>query len=292
MTKPTITWGHGYLTDCDDATGWTETESSLVAALTVEDGDVFKIEGTCNDAGDEYVHYEKDITDISSTLYNKYLVRWKTSAAANGLKAYISFEYDDASFDDVDLGFSTSWTVSSGTIDTAKTLDKIRFGATDDPNSIDAGTFQVYYDFLMVHVGTFTFPFVDGTEDISLQNNIVYVKIPRRVGNITQYQGADSPIIRLNGKMDTNTSWAASGYTTLGFDLMRILKEMHKDPFQWLTTDLLGTSGGCKVTMPKLKISKVAGSKSQRLWELEMRNYSKSGGDASSWPYLSWIGAK
>lgn len=54
---PTVTYGHGYLTDCDSSTDWNEDGSPTLTStsLTVEHGDHFKITGTDNGAHSEWV---------------------------------------------------------------------------------------------------------------------------------------------------------------------------------------------------------------------------------------------
>jgi len=79
MTKPTLTYGHGFLDDGYDASGWSLFENYLSAILTVEIGDILKIEGTPTSSGDEYVSYRKNITNISSDIYPKFLIRYKTA---------------------------------------------------------------------------------------------------------------------------------------------------------------------------------------------------------------------
>lgn len=301
MTKPTITHGHGHLNDCDDASGLAANHSAdplTNPTCTVLHGDIYQIEGTCDAVADEYVSYTEDFTpNISSDVYTKYVVRWKTSESANGLGAVAQIFFADLSWQAVvgatNPEYSTTWKVSSGTITPSKTIEKIVFAADDYPNSIAAGTFQVYFDFFLLHKNVFTLPFVSGTEGIELLNNLVYLKSPSRVGNITQNLGADSPIIRLSGKMDDDTGWrGSSGAGIHGEDLYNLWLGMKDDPFQWLTTDLLGALGGCKVTVPRLAIRKVPGSKSKRMWSVDFRHYSLSSGDADSWTGLDWLGAK
>lgn len=242
-TNPTITWDHGYFFDCDDDTGWGETESSLPSTLTVLHGDIFQIEGAPDDAGDEYVHYEKDITNFSTNTYTKYVVRSKTSVSSNGLKPYISWQFT-AGFQDIALDFSTRWKVSTGTITASKTVDKIRLAATDDPDALAAGTYQVYYDFVLACRNIFTFPHVKKIY-LKTPQKLAQLEIPGRAGDIIQKLGMKSPEIVIEGDMKAGETW---GDTTLTYGeiLMRIMNS--SDPWQWLEFSLGSEDVGFKVT--------------------------------------------
>ena len=277
MTKPSLTYGHGYCTDCDSTTGWAEVEDGNTGTHTIRDNTFFKL-AVSNSAGNKiYFVYNTSDIDISSSVYTKAAFRYVCSSTS--IKAKIVLEFDDATFQTL-LGETgvTSLTYGTADITAAKTIDHVRLHANQ-------ATGNVYYDFLLLHKGTFTLPFASDTEELELLNNYAYIKIPGRVGNITQYLGADSPIIRLSGIMDTGTGWHGAGSAD-GFDLMTIWKQMHSDPFQWLASDLIN----CQVTMPSFKISKVAGSKVARKWTLEARHYSLGTGDESIWTGLSWLG--
>jgi hypothetical protein len=297
VTKPSITYQNGYEDDfCDGETDWTRVLSGMTAAQTytnpqVNDGDVFELKGICDDAGQEYVYYEKDITNISSNTYDTAVVRWKTADSANGCGANVRLMF--TSGDQFILGsipqYSTSWTTTITAITSSKTIDKIRLYLDDYEDSVAGGSHYVYFDFILL-CKRFTFPFVSGSEELEMDNNIIYLKAPGRVGNITQYMGADNPTIRFNGKIDDNATWTVA--SILAGDLFKLWWYMKDDMFHWLSTDLLGAVGGCKVTVPKLGLSKVSGSKSKRMWGLELRHYSKSDGDASSWGSLDWLGVK
>jgi len=270
MAKPTITYGHGFMHDCDSTTGWVETEDGQTAALTT-DGDVFKIDVTIS-AGNHIVYYTYDMPNISSTTYSKALFRYRTSSSH--IKAKIELVFSDASTQTILAETdSTVWKEGTATITAAKTIDHVRLYA-------NAYVGDVYYDFILLHKGTFTFPFVSDSEDLELENNIGYLKVPKRQGNITQNMGADSPFIRLSGIMDTASAWG----TIPGAYLMTVWAKT--DVWQWLTTDL-GFNG--KVTCPHLKISKVANMDGKRQFTFEMRKYDLI--DGADWTsYEDWMG--
>lgn len=297
MTKPTLTVEHGYMNDCDDAADWVEMGAPTLGgtSLTVLHGDIIKMEGTPAGAGDEFTCWIDTFSAISADTYPYYVVNYKTSVANNGLGLIAAIEFNDAS-EEIIVGaagvpaFSTSWKSKVGTLTTSgKNAVKMRLYVDDYPNAVDAGTYRVYVDVCLLHHDLFTFPFVSDTEEIEFSNNEVNMRVPNRVGNVTQHLGADSPIIRLSGEMDTNSGWLESGVTALGWNLMMMWLKMQSDPWQWFTSELLGTDGGCKVTVPRLKLSRVKG---ERLWSVMLRHYSLSSGDAVDWSNLDWLGVK
>lgn len=279
MTKPTITYGHGFLTDCDDDTNWGESEFGLACTLTVVDDDAFKLTGTCDNAANEYAYYTQDITNFSTDTYPKYKVRWKTSQGSNGLDAKIEFVFTAGS-QIVTLGQSTSWTVTTGDLTAGKTVDQIRFWADDNPDTIDSGSYDVYYDFLLCYQGTFTFPYVSKGTELHIPRDIVRLKPPVRDSPIHQNFGVGAVEITLSGDMDTNTSWVAS---PTGRRLYQIIK---KDPWQWFTSDLMN----CKVVPVDLVIAKEADSNKQRIWKLILEQFSLSSGQSTLWTDLDWWG--
>lgn len=231
IAKPTISNTHGWSTGCDDTTGWTESETGLDCALSVINGGKFELEGTCDSAAGELATYTKDITNISTNIYPNYMMRWKTSHSSNALRAVVEFDFTSGS-QFVYLGFNTGWTVSTGTLTADKTLDKVILYADDDPNTVDSGTYQVYYDFLFIYADTFTFPYVSEKVDVKLKNRYVDIAIPGRVTDVTQYLGAESAIIEIVGDMEQG-SWG----TPKGEKFLNIIHNASTEPFQWLTCD-------------------------------------------------------
>ena len=83
MAAPSITYGHGYLFDCDTAyTTRVDSADPLTSpSLTVLNEDVFDIVGTCDAAADEYCYYQSaDLTSlgIQTSLYPDLIIRYKT----------------------------------------------------------------------------------------------------------------------------------------------------------------------------------------------------------------------
>ena len=251
MTKPTITFTHGFLDDCNNSVGWTKTEAGLAATLTVEKDDVFKISGTCDSVDNEYAYYEKDITNILSSVYTKFLVRWKTGVASNGCGIIITLVFSDASTQDL-VGtqaggiFSTTWTVTSGTITPGKTIDKIRIYADDNPNSIASGIFDVYVDFIMLYKDTFTFPNTQYGSEFSPPPRYATIPIPSRVVDITQNLGSESATWTASCNLDISNAtedWKRPQGTlspktdyVKGEVFLDIAHNSFKEAFQWLDT--------------------------------------------------------
>ena len=283
MTKPTITYGIGFLDDCNSTTNWTKTEVGLSPTThTILNGDYFDLTGTCDDAGDEYMYVTRDLTalPLSTTIHPKLLVRWKTSAAANGLQAKIKVWYVGGATTETVLGFNTQWTTSTVNLTTGEVLQYIRLYADDNPNTLAAGTFHVYYDFVMVCQGIFTWPFVSGGVELEGFNNNQYLKILGKVGNATQYLGGDDSTIRVYGDIDStgvdaagvpviNSGWHGRWTARDAEAFYQILHYAFGDPWEWFTSDV----ASLKVTLDRMRISQAKTDENLLSYELDMHEY-------------------
>lgn len=308
MTAPTISYGHGFLDDCSSTTGWTETESGLAATLAVENDDIFKITGTMDNAADEYVTYEKDITNISTDLYPKLLVRWKTTLAAAGLQAKINAVYTVGNTSTT-LGFSTAWTTTTIDLTAGKTLDKIQLIADDNPDSTATGTDYIYFDFIMVCKGVFTFPYISGKVHFEQENVYAEPPISSRIGRPDQYMGMNNSDIVLDGKIDINTGYCsdssfttqatceAAGKTWIAWSgatrtaagvyceyLRLIMQEAASSPFQWFTSNIFKG----KVTPRRIVLDQ--DGESLLAWQFYLKQGSRSGGQLATWDNLQFWG--
>jgi hypothetical protein len=272
--KPSITHTHGFLDDCNDVTGWTETESGLVASISTSSDDYFTITGTCDNAADEYAYYEKDITNVSTILYPYLLVRWKTSAIANGLQAKIGVTYTGAGLVTTTLGFSAGWKTTVITLTASDTIDKIRIYADDDPDTIAAGTFYVYYDFIMV-CGLFTFPNCAGGLHFTAPSRYGLTEIPPRIADVSQYLGAESATVDCSCNLDIG-NWKRSTDSVNGDVFLDIAHNSYKEPFQWLDT---GTER-FKVTLDRPVFRReVNGSKTSHMLDLTFKEFRRCNGN-------------
>lgn len=287
MAKPTITWQQGFYDDCSDASLWSEGETGLSATLT-SDGDVFTITGTGDNApaNDEYVVYERNVTDFSTTVYTKCLVRWKTSVASNGLQAEIKFiDSGAATFDATVLGFSTTWVTTTINLTAGKTLDKIQILANDNPDSW-TGTAYVYFDFIMFCKGVFPFPHVaPGGIRVDLPMKLAELEIPGRGGDIIQRLGMKSPEITLTGEILKGETWESSA-SVPHFDYLLI--GLRKDAWAWFTCDHPRIK--CKVIYKHFTFNaESTNSDAELSWQLTLKVYSLSNLEDANWDDWQWL---
>lgn len=280
MAKPSLTYDHGYLTDCEDKTSWTEDGSPTLTdtGLTVLYNDIFRLTGTAS-AADKKTYWEYDITNITSASYPYFMVYYETSVGSVGLGAKVELVFTSGTQTILDTDFSTTWKIASGTVTEGKTVDKVRFYAVSD--AACSGQ-SVSYDFLLLHAGIFNFPFVSGREQLDLVNTYADLMPPGRQGFISQYVGMESPLIQLSGEMDTGSGWG----TPDGEYLYKIWKLACSDPWQWFDSDLIK----CKVTPRRFTLSKDSSVKAQRDWSCELRKYDRSSGAESVWGTLQYYG--
>jgi len=263
LTKPTVTItnGHGFLSDCNDKTGWTEDPAKTLTAtsLTVELDDWFKLTGTAS-ATAKKTYWERNFTDISALTYPSWIVRLKTSEASTGLGAKVEIVYSTGATE-ILFGatpvFSTLCTVKTGTIVNAGGalwISKIRFYGVSDAA---CNAKSVYYDFALLHKGVFTFPNTElGKEWIPPPRN-VFIEIPSRVTDVTQNLGGKSAKWRCSCNLDIGRLSTTSG-TCTGDDWKRpqgvdseyqtdtvkgevfddLSHNSYHEPFQWLNTGM------------------------------------------------------
>lgn len=250
MTAPSITHGHGYLNDCDASdptTFYSENRQNMDPAHATPStlyGDVLQIEAIFDDgATEEIVYYEKDITNISTNTYSKYLLRYKTSASSAGAHAQVMLDFTAGDQTILDDAYSTTWKIATGDITSGKTVDKIRFYADDDGTN---GTFYVYYDFLLLHNGIFTLPNVAYDLEFRPPPRYASIPIPSRVGDITQNMGSESATVRMSCDLDIDNDtddWKRPQGTLspkTDYDNGEVFKEIahrsYTEPWQWLDT--------------------------------------------------------
>jgi len=308
LTNPSITYGHKYLDDCDcsdPTTFYTENRLNMLAGdatPTILYGDVLQIEAVFDEgATDEYCNYEKDITNFSSNTYPYFIVRWKTSESANGAKAKVILGFTSGTQVILDESYSTTWKVASGTITADKTIDKVFFYAEDDGTN---GTFYVYYDFILLHKGTFTFPNVGHGMEFTPPPRYAIVPIFGRVGDITQGGGSELATVTCSCDLDigrlsttaascTGSDWKRPQgvdveYKTdyvRGEALIDIAHNTYHEPWQWLDT---GTEQFKATLETPVFRRTTSGNKTQHSLDLLFREYRLS--DASNESYVERFG--
>jgi len=224
MTEPTITYGHGKLFDFDTVTGWTEQGIIAAGSFAVDNGDAVKITKT---AANYYYIDNDDNLSLSTTIYTKIYYRYKIGGGS--IRAGIILEFSDASTQTILAdATSTTWVTGSATITTAKTLDHIRLEATNDVG-------DVYYDFVLICKGAFTFPNAE-TIDVIPSSDLVRMAYPSRIGRAPQTMGADDTKILMTCDLDVGT-WTRTGDTIEGQVFIDINHNGSKsEAWQWLTT--------------------------------------------------------
>jgi len=292
MVSTTYGYKNGYMKDCDDTTGWAKQDSAdplTSPALAIDSKQYFKISGTPDAVADEWVAYYLDITNFSSDVYTKYLVRWKTSASANGLGARAKLVFTSGEQDLLESSgvpqYSTTWTVKSGTVTAGKTIDSVQFIADDYPNSVASGTYDVYFDFMLIHKDTFTFPYGPSIE-FSLPPKYAILSMPGRVGNVTQNLGSSLATVRIYSNLDMKTaSWKRTGDYVEGEVFYDIAHNSDSEPWQWLDTG----KEQFKVTLEDPMFRRIdQGGKVTQLYNLLFREYRL--GDASGETYVERFG--
>ena len=245
--KPKITYGHGFLDDCTDDTqsDWTQISNSWGGiTFSVVDDDVFKFNCTSGDAGvQESATYENSLSvSLSTSVYTRYYVRWKTSVASQGAGLVVYAKYSDNSVQYLvgtntsTPAFSTTWTVNTGTLTTGKTLTDIVIIVVEDDGSLSSGTTTVYVDFILIVKDRFTFPHAENAV-FTPPPRYAQLKIPLRVGDILQMLGLDSAVFQCSCNLDVG-DWKRSGDTVNGEVFMDIVHNSQTEPWQWLDTDL------------------------------------------------------
>jgi len=170
--------------------------------------------------------------------------------------------------------FSTAWAVASGDITSGKNIGKIRVYADDYPDTLDSGTHHVYYDFILLFKDLFTFPALSGSLELEVANTYADIPIPSRLVDVTQYLGAPAALVRLEGEMDSNTSWG----TPDGQYLYLIMQEACSDPWQYFTSDM----ANFKITPRIFRLRQDHAAKAPRTFYFEAKEYRASSGSTES----------
>jgi len=301
-----------------DSGVWTEDPASFVNILAADItpsiyyGDILGIALDCDDGigtvESGWYSYPNELgTDplvnlgISTTLFPSFLMNYKTSHSADGVQIGCQLVFSDATTQTIlSPTYSTTWARASGTLTANKTLDHIRILVTSEastPNGID---YDVYCDFVLIHRGTFTFPY---------WHNVYYdlwckapsLEVFGRDGDIEQRGGMKSPTITVEGTMDysdTGSRWkdapstsslaVRSFYGNRFYEGIRGMLGDYRTPWNWFTSDLVN----CKVvpTNHPLRLSQQKDLKEQRKYSLHFKQFSLSSLGEADWDELEWAG--
>jgi len=264
----TITYGHGWLSDCNTTTGWVETEDGNVGSVSVLYDDWFIIHITSS-SGNKiyYISYPDEggasNLSLNSTLYTVIYYRYLANGSA---KAKIVLVFSDATTQTVLAETtSTAWKTGFAYITSGKTIDHIRFYANQA-----AG--DVYYDFALICMSIFSFPNVGHGLDVRLPPRYAIIPISSRIGDVTQNLGSESATVNVSCDLNRG-SWKRSGDYIDGEVFYDIAHNSYQEPFQWLDTG----SEQFKVTLETPVVHRISdGRKTQRILDLQFREYSRS----------------
>ncbi len=286
-----VTYGHGFLHDCDSSSGLTAdpsptlTASSLTVVPTGQ-GDYFKITGNAA-AADQKTYYEYDIPaaeHFSTTTSPKFLARYKTSTTSTGLQAKIELIFTSGTQVILDSTFSTDalWVVMDpATITSGKTVDKIRFYAVSD--AACSGEY-VLYDFALICEGVFTFPNIGYGFTFAPSPRDAIIPIFGRDGDITQPGGTESALVTASCDLDVSDNWKRSGDVRKGQVFYQIAANRGSEAFQWLDTGF----EQFKATMeaPQFRRERVGDNKVSHILDLAFREYRLSNASNDYESYL------
>lgn len=269
MAKPTLTYEHGQLYDCESLTGWVEQEDGNTGETTVVNDDWFKLDISGSEGNKRYWVYGPLGLSLSSNSYPKAVFRYKTSDSS--IKAQIKLVFTVGEQTILDETSSLNWAVGTADITPDKTIDHVRLYANQ-------ATGIVYYDFALICQGIFTFPFVrPGGVRLNIPDAYLSTVIPNRVGDIKEYVGEESPTIEVTGEIDTNTNWGTA--TVLGHPLYRAVLRRNLDAWQWFTSDLID----CKVVPSEFDLMQDSEREALRVYSLTLKQFERSGGSNYTW---------
>jgi hypothetical protein len=248
-------------------TGWSEVEDGTTGTTTVDHGDYLNLNVTVSAGNEEYRWVNTDNIGISTTTYPTILWRYKTDGGS--IKAKIVAVFSDASTQQVLADSSSStFTVGSTTLTAAKTLDHIRLFA-------DHATGDVWYDFVLVCQGLFTFP--NAAYDITgtIPNRTIFLPIPMRQTDVTQQLGSGNMEFQIGCDM-TLGDWTRATDAVNGQVFYDIAGEAPSEPWQWFDSE----REQMKVTLEPPRFTRAASNTGlmDRL-DLMLREYRLSDGD-------------
>lgn len=258
--------GHEYF-----LTDWKMTADGNTATLEVQNKDIFHINVSVS-TGNASVYWEKDISNLPTSINKKMLIRYKTSGSS---KAKVELVFTVGSQVILLDSASAFWAIVKGTPTDAKTIDKVRFYAT-------TGTGDVYYEVFLIYEDDFEFPNVTDLITLEVPNIYVDIRGIGRASNITQYLGRDSMPIVITGVMNDAAGWG----TPTGDPLLQLWHIACLDAFQWLESD--NYKG--KVTLRSFKLDEPSGDKEMpRGYEAILKEFSRSNLGEITWLY-GWKG--
>jgi hypothetical protein len=173
-------------------------------------------------------YYIKNNTDLelSEDTYTK--IYWRYICGNGSINARIVLEFDNAQTQEVLAETnSTTWSVGSATIQSAagsRELDHIYLYAND-------ATGDVYYDFILVCKGAFTFPNIVSIRP-RYRGRSVELDVPGKGGDTDQNLATKDTLYDLTCDLSVGT-WTRTGDNKDGDVFRDIHHERHDEPWQW-----------------------------------------------------------
>jgi len=238
--------------------------------------DYFEIHIT-SATGNKIYYLTTSFYGISPSVYTTVYYRYKTQAATD-LKAKIVANFQNGNQTILSETAATTWTVGSATLSTGMgNLTGFQLYA-------NGGTGKVYYDFILLCKGVFTFPNCGYGLEFTPPARYAMLEIPTRVGDITQNMGSPSATVTIGCDLDVG-DWKRSGDYVDGEVFLDIAHNSSSEPWQWLDT---GTEQ-FKATLDTPVFRREAdGNSARRILELTFREYRRS--SASNESYVERFG--
>lgn len=268
--NPSITYNQAFAEDFFNFTGLNWQATTTTATITNNDYAVL--------AGTGYITNNTAFT-ISTTLYPLIVFRYKTVGASATAKIVATFS--DATTQTVlaDTATTSTWQTGIVTLTAAKTLSTLQLYADN------AAAQTVYYDFVMVCSGQFSFPQWDKFK-VKLANLNPKLISPGKITNIHQYLGADSATVELAGDIDdTNPAWTRLNDAIPAAIFYQWQHQASTEVFQWFTSD----RGNFKIQLDTAELDEADGrSKFKYTYEVDAHEYSL--GDKGQETYIDRFG--
>ena len=256
---------------------WQETEDGNTVAPTITSNDwlTLTVSATGGNAV-SYLSYPSEATNhdvnlgLSTTTYTK--IRWRYICTGTS-QAKIVAVFSDATTQTVlNPTSSTTWTVGSATLTTAKTLDHIRLYA-------NVGTGTVVYDFIQVSKGNFTFPNIVSINK-SFEQRLGFNSVFGAGGDSTQGGGSHSKNFDVTCDLtvsNDNDDWRRpqgntskdTGETEDGQVFDEIIHESYDADNEWQWIDL-EAYGEFKAV---ISVTAAPASEGERMLTLNVREY-------------------
>jgi len=228
-TVPVISYGEGFIYECDRLSGgtegsWTETEDGSTGTSTILSGNDY-LDLNVSAAVGNKIYYVSNGTNLGlpSNTYTRARIRYYT----NGPGAKVELVFSDASTQTLmALINSATFDVEDVAVTAGKIIDHIRLYA-------NGATGHVYYDFIEIYKGNYTFPNCIDLKPPHLTLADANLMPFGSVGSRTQNGGALDAEIRFTCDLDmepTALTWKRPQVITSKTDYNNkdILEELHQ----------------------------------------------------------------